>query len=400
MCWRAAWVACVGVGRPPAAWRAAATLAMAVALWMRSAGSGGWGEEVEDVDEDEDEEKVLVLGDVGCTAMLAGAALWAAAASTAATVGRMEGMFSGRRLRAGRLGGPTVTCRPGGPIRPVALGGGGAGLRSQPSGLGCAGLLQCVRACELAAAGGKCSRRLHSGAGGVWREFLGVCAGAVCGSLGGVGVPWGVEFLAAGVRGLPVVGGGEGCSAGGSVAGVCGCLGGWGRPVLRGPGLHAMVGVCGPPGREWGGRARGRGCVGGCGAGFVCVVSVYVSACSGAPVWSLVGQAVWRRSLPSSAAAARISQMSVRIWCTSWSVVGRGYCSGGLRFMRRRTLLIARYPQVRGRFGLGGASVRVSGPALTCVWALGMAQIQGTVPVDGQRRLIHWVRQSMAKPRW
>ena len=29
-----------------------------------------------------------------------------------------------------------------------------------------------------------------------------------------------------------------------------------------------------------------------------------------------------------------------------------------------------------------------------------MAQIQGTVPVDGQRRLIHWVRQSMASPRW
>ena len=34
------------------------------------------------------------------------------------------------------------------------------------------------------------------------------------------------------------------------------------------------------------------------------------------------------------------------------------------------------------------------------VWAVGMAQIQGTVPVDGQRRWIHWVRQDMASPRW
>ena len=44
----------------------------------------------------------------------------------------------------------------------------------------------------------------------------------------------------------------------------------------------------------------------------------------------------------------------------------------------------------------GGGSVRVSGPAATCVWAVGMAQIQGTVPVDGQRRFIHLVRQSVA----
>ena len=44
----------------------------------------------------------------------------------------------------------------------------------------------------------------------------------------------------------------------------------------------------------------------------------------------------------------------------------------------------------------GGGSFRVSGPASISVWALGIGQIQGTVPVDGQRRLIHWVRQSMA----
>ena len=41
-----------------------------------------------------------------------------------------------------------------------------------------------------------------------------------------------------------------------------------------------------------------------------------------------------------------------------------------------------------------------SGPASICVWAVGMAQIQGTVPVGGQRRWIQWVRQSMASPRW
>ena len=48
----------------------------------------------------------------------------------------------------------------------------------------------------------------------------------------------------------------------------------------------------------------------------------------------------------------------------------------------------------------GGGLGRVSGPALTCVWAVGMAQTQGTVPVGGQRRWIQWVRQSMANPRW
>ena len=48
----------------------------------------------------------------------------------------------------------------------------------------------------------------------------------------------------------------------------------------------------------------------------------------------------------------------------------------------------------------GGGFCRVSGPASICVWAVGMAQIQGTVLVDGQRRWIHWVRQTMASPRW
>ena len=46
------------------------------------------------------------------------------------------------------------------------------------------------------------------------------------------------------------------------------------------------------------------------------------------------------------------------------------------------------------------ASFRVSGPASIRVWVVGMAQIQDTVPVDGQRRRIHWARQTMASPRW
>ena len=60
---------------------------------------------------------------------------------------------------------------------------------------------------------------------------------------------------------------------------------------------------------------------------------------------------------------------------------------------------MAWYPQVRECCGLGGQSFRVSGAASICVWAVGMAQIQGTVPVDGQPRSIHWARQSMASPR-
>ena len=48
----------------------------------------------------------------------------------------------------------------------------------------------------------------------------------------------------------------------------------------------------------------------------------------------------------------------------------------------------------------GGGFGRVSRPASICVSTVGMAQIQGTVPVGGQRRWIQWVRQSMASPRW
>ena len=153
------------------AWRAAAALASAVALWMRSAGRGGSEDEVEDVDEAEDEEEVVVFGDAGCAVMRAVAGLWAAA-SAAATVGRMEGMSSGCRLGAGGWGGLAVTWRPGWPIRSAAVGEGGAGLWPSPSGLSLAGVLQCVRLCGLASTGRKSSSGLHLSSSGACEVAL------------------------------------------------------------------------------------------------------------------------------------------------------------------------------------------------------------------------------------
>ena len=195
--------------------RAAAALAFAVALRMRAAGRGGSEDEVEEVDQGEDEEEVV---DAGWAVMRAG--LWAAA-SAAATAGRMEGMSSGCRLAAGGWGGPVVTWRPGGPIWSAAAGEGGARQWPSPSGLGWAGVLQCVRLCGLVSAGRNSSRGLHSGAGGGGPGSSGVCAGGVGGPLGGVGVPRGAGLLSAGVCGLSSVGGGERCPAGRCVAGVC-----------------------------------------------------------------------------------------------------------------------------------------------------------------------------------
>ena len=80
---------------------------------------------------------------------------------------------------------------------------------------------------------------------------------------------------------------------------------------------------------------------------------------------------------------------------------------GGERVLQRwakahapEKLVAGVVPAGVGVLWLGGESLRVSGPALTCVWALGMPQIQGSAPAVGQRRLIHGVRQSMASPRW
>ena len=84
----------------------------------------------------------------------------------------------------------------------------------------------------------------------------------------------------------------------------------------------------------------------------------------------------------------------MRIWCTSRSVVGRGYCSDGLRSMWRRTLRNAWYLQVRECCGPGrGVCPRVGTRLKLCAGGR-MAQIQGSVPVDGQRGLIHWLGQA------
>ena len=289
--------------------RAAAALAFAVALRMRAAGRGGSEDEVEEVEEAEDEEEVV---DAGWAMMRAG--LWAAA-SAAATAGRMEGMSSGCRSGAGGWG----------PRRDLAawradlVGSGGGGRREAVAFFFWAWLGRSPAMCEVVWVGVRGGEQFawaaFRGRGG-WPGSSGVCAGGVGRPLGGVGVPQGARLLSAGVCGLSSVGGGEGCPAGGCVAGVCWCSGGWGRPVSRGPGVRAMVGVCGSPGEQR--EARGMG--GDCAVG--CVVSVYVSARRGALAWPVVGRAVWRRSLPSSAAAARIAQTSLRIWWSSWSVVG------------------------------------------------------------------------------
>ena len=102
---------------------------------MRSPGRGGSEDEAEDVDEAEDEEEVVVSGDAGCAVMRTFASLWAAA-SAAATAGRMEGMFSGCGLGVGGWGSPAVSWRPGGPIWSAAVGEGGAGLWPSPFRLG------------------------------------------------------------------------------------------------------------------------------------------------------------------------------------------------------------------------------------------------------------------------
>ena len=89
--------------------------------------------------------KWLFLEDAGWAVMRAGAGLWDAAASAAATAGRMKGMSSRRSSGVGGLGGPAVTWRHCGPIKSAAGGEGGAGLRSAPSGFGWARILQCLR---------------------------------------------------------------------------------------------------------------------------------------------------------------------------------------------------------------------------------------------------------------
>ena len=222
------------------------------------------------------------LGDAGCAVMRAVPGLWAAA-SAAATAGRMKGMSSGCRLGAGGCGGPAVTWRPGGPIWSAAVGEGGAGLWPSRSGLGLAGLLQCVRLCGLASTGGNSSRGLHSAARGGRPGSSGVCAGGVCGPLGRLGVLWGVGLPSL-VSVRVVESGGRWGVSGGWVHGGCVLL--FARPGesgVAGPGVRPMVGVCGSPGEHREGRGMGGDCAVGC------ALLVYVSARSGALAGSVVG---------------------------------------------------------------------------------------------------------------
>ena len=84
-------------------------------------------------------------------------------------------MSSDCGLGAGGWGCPAVTWPSGGPIRSAAVGGGGAGPRSPPSGLGLAGLLQCVRACW----GEQFAWAAFGGRGGWAWGSGGVCGGRV-----------------------------------------------------------------------------------------------------------------------------------------------------------------------------------------------------------------------------
>ena len=149
---------------------------------------------------------MLALGDARCGVMRAVAGLWAVA-SAVATAGRMEVMSSGCRLGLGGWGGPAVTWQPGGPIWSAAVREGGPGLWPSLSGLGLAGVLQCVRLRGLASAGGKEFARAAFGGRRGWAWVFWGVRGGVCWPLGGMGVPQGVGLPSVDVCGLWSVGG-------------------------------------------------------------------------------------------------------------------------------------------------------------------------------------------------
>ena len=171
-----------------------------MALWIRAAGRD---EEVDNKDEDEEDcdKEVVVLEDLGGAVMRAGAALRGAAPSAAATARRMEVISSGCGW------GPVAMRLSGGPMLPAAACGLGVGLRSPPSGLNCAALLQYTRACASVLAGRNSSRGLHSGAVGNDTRVTGLCAVGVCGLVGGAAAACGLGLCVAGLLGLPGVGG-------------------------------------------------------------------------------------------------------------------------------------------------------------------------------------------------
>ena len=129
-------------------------------------------------------------------------------------------MFSGCRLGVGGWGGPVVTWRPCGPIWSAAAGERICNVR------GCVGWRP---------RGGTVRVGCTQGPEEVGPGSSGVCAGGVGGPPDGMGVPRGAGPLS-GVCGLSSVGGGEGCPAGGFVAGVCWCSTGGGGPCRGAPG--------------------------------------------------------------------------------------------------------------------------------------------------------------------
>ena len=156
-------------------------------------------------------------------------------------------MSSGCRSGVGGWGGLAVTWRPGGRIWSVAVGEGGAGLWSSDSGLGWAGVLQCVRLFGLASAGGNSSCGLHSAAGGVGPGLSGDARGACAGQWAGRACrgAWGSpRWVCAGcrvwgvVRGVQQVGPSRACAVvwaggGGSCRGARGCARWWACVALR-----------------------------------------------------------------------------------------------------------------------------------------------------------------------
>ena len=179
---------------------------------------------------------------------------------------RMEGMSSGCRLGAGGWECPVVTWRPGGPIWSA----GGGGRRGAVAFSFRAWLGRGPAICEVAwvgvCGGSQFAWAAFRGRGGWAWVFWGLRGGRVR-ATGWGGRAAGRGLPSVGVCGLSSVGGGEGCLADGSVAGVCWCSGGWGVPVSRGPGVR-------DGGRVWvsGGAARGEGHGRGLRGGMCCVV--------------------------------------------------------------------------------------------------------------------------------
>ena len=128
---------------------------------------------MEDVHENENEEEVVVFGGRSLRCHAGSCGFVGRGGFCCGHGGEDGGHVLGLQVGGGWLGCPAVTWRPGGPIWSAAVGEGGTGLRSSPSGLGWAAVLQCVRSCGFASAGGISSCGLHPGAGGVGLEFLG-----------------------------------------------------------------------------------------------------------------------------------------------------------------------------------------------------------------------------------